>query len=431
MARLGAMRGDDDGEPDEELPPPVRRVPAERPENERPNFDAMREEARRRYGTGPGLYPLLLLQDDYLVDAGYTPMSPYWRWSLREFFRALEEYRKRWGIWLAGRGMGKSTTLTRVAAAAGIWVPRSVPPTQRWVCPFISVRPTDADTRLGEIGGILSDAYGAVGVDAKGKTVLPEITAPRSVPTIKLADANDQAIAYNSLASTIGNVKGPNIFCVIFDEEAAMRHAGSNPSGEILASIIGAFRAREGVFGIRCSSAWEREGSHWNAVEAGDTVTNFVATIGKDFVDIAASGFLDVADWEEKRGAGREAARKIRAYVDTLEAGSRGIPTWVGNPTIGAVASRVDIEALDDKTLGALYPGLTRDAAWLREFGSVPPHPLGSARGAPWCAGLAERNRALNDVAAGRNERRMLGAGEPRATGKRRTKTAGARLRTI
>lgn len=391
----------------------AKRLPPREPEDgEAPDYEAFRSEAYGTYGDGPGLYPLLLLQDDRLVTAGYTPMSPWWRWSLHEFFRAIEEARKRWGVWLAGRGMGKSTTLTRLAAAVGVWGQRSVPPMQRWVCPFISVRPTDADTRLAEIGGILTSAYGAVGTDAKGNAALPDITAPRSVPTIKLNDANGQAIAYNSLASTIGNVKGPNCFSVIFDEEAAMRHGGSNPSGEILASIIGAFRARDGIFGVRCSSAWEREGSHWNAVEAGDTVTNFVATIGAAHLDVAMSGFLDAAEWEEAKGAGKVAADKIRAHVGTLTAASRGIPTWVGNPTIGPVASRIDMEALDDKTLDALYPGLTRFDAWLREFGSVPPVAKGSAKGAPWCAGLGDRNRALNDAAAMRGDRRVIGGSE-------------------
>lgn len=346
-------------------PPKIQRVAAVDPDREDGTIDpatwaAWRAEAEDEYG--PGLGGLLLWQDTRLVKHGFPAISPYWRWSLTDFFSAVEEQRKRWFIVLAGRGMGKSTTLTRVASLGGTWCKRKIPPGQRWIWPFISVRPTDADRRMTEIQGIYHDAYG---MDLKS-------SSPRGVLTMELEDANGQPIAYNSLASTIGNVKGPSCVGVIFDEEAAMRKAGANPSGEILASLIATFRARVGIFGIRCSSAWERSGSHWNAVRAGDSITNHVARLGPDFVTAAVQGFLDAATWELAHGS-EDIAAQLRRYAATLDAQTTAIPTWVGHPAIGAVASRIEMEAIDDETLNELYPGLTRQAAWLREYGSVPP----------------------------------------------------------
>jgi hypothetical protein len=321
------------------------------------SYEAIRAEAAEEYG--PGLHGLLLWQDAKLVAAGWPAMSPWWKWSTDAFLEA----HVRWFVILAGRGMGKSTTLTRLAALFATWCPRTIPPAQRWVCPFISVRPTDADRRIEEIGGVHHDAYG---LDLKS-------TTPRGVLTMELEDAAGQPIAYNSLASTIGNVKGPSVFAVLFDEEAAMRKEGANPSGEILASLVATFRARDNIFGIRCSSAWERSGSHWNAVQAGDSLTNHVARIGPDFIDLARDGFLDVALWEEQAMNDREAAKQLRSYATALTAASPAVPTWVGNPTIGAVSSRIDMEAIDDKTLDDLCPGLDRRGAWMREYGSSPP----------------------------------------------------------
>lgn len=331
-------------------------------------WDSIRAEAAEQHG--PGLIGLYRWQDESLVEAGFTRTSNYWLFSLEEFFQAVEEEKKRWGIWLAGRGMGKSTTLTRVAALGGIWMPRQIPPRQRWVWPFISVRPTDADKRIEEIEGIIHDAYG-IDVD-RG--------SPRGIPTLTLDDAGGMPIAYNSLASTIGNVKGPSCTGMILDEEAAMRAGGANPSGEIVASVIAAFRARENIFAIRCSSAWEKTGSHWNAVKNGSNDANFVATIGP-FLEQARAGFLDVAAWEEAHG-NNEFARNTRRVAEQLTASSPGVPTWVGHPAITAIKSRRELEALDDETMHELHPGLTRSGAWLREFGSVPLEP-GSMREHP------------------------------------------------
>ena len=336
-------------------PAPRRRFTAD--EDGRVDYASVRAEAEDVYG--PGLYGLLLWQDARLVAAGWPAMSPWWKSAIGAFLAASV----RWFVLLVGRGGGKSTTLTRLAALLATWCPRSIPPSQRWVCPFISVRPTDADRRIEEITGVHDAAYG----------LQLSKTSPRGVLTLELEDANGQPIAYNSLASTIGNVKGPSCIAVLFDEEAAMRKEGANPSGEILASLIATFRARENIYGIRCSSAWDRSGSHWSAVTGGDNITNHVARIGADFLDVARAGFLEAALWEEEQKHDRDAAKALRTYAAALTADSPAIPTWVANPTIGAVASRIDMEALDDATFESLFPGLDRKGAWLREFGSSPP----------------------------------------------------------
>jgi hypothetical protein len=111
----------------------------------------------------------------------------------------------------------------------------------------------------------------------------------------------------------------------------------------------------------------------------GSPLTNYVATLGP-FVDAAIEGLLGVAAWEESRGD-VAAALAIRAHALSLTPESWQIPTWLGHPSIGnpdertnwtpgdaAVATRIEAEAVDDKSLDGLPPW----RYWLRECASVP-----------------------------------------------------------
>lgn len=301
----------------------------------------------------PGPFGFFLWFDDKLASAGFHRSSDWWRWSIGEFYASD----KRFGIFGPGRGAGKSTTLERVACAETLFTPRSPAPGERWIWPFLSAGLDDARRRVQETASMLR----AIGIDAWPK-------APGGRPTIELMDARDNPVAFVALACTITGVSGPSTIGATFDEEQKWKREDRtvNPAPEVLASLISTFRAREGIRAIRCSSAWDPESIHARSLLEGDTEANFVARIGNRFLDVAKIGFLDVAIWEEARG-NHEAGRRLRAIAETLRGDAPSVPTWLGNPTISAVASRREVEALPAENL----KGLTRTDFWLREFGSI------------------------------------------------------------
>lgn len=347
-------------------PPPVapapraatarRKAPAE--PGDQPDWDAIRAEAEE---LAPGPYGHLLWQEEHLAAGGFPRLSPWWLWTAEGFFASM----KRWLLALAGRGAGKSTILTRLATTLALLTSRRIPPGQTWIWPFVSVLPVDAKRRLVEIQAVLLHAYG----------LEQKITSPDSTPTLAMSDALGNSIAWVSSASTIGNVSGPSSLGATMDEEEKILY---ERAGEILGSLGQTFRARAHIRGFRVSSAMSVEGTLYRSVSRGDTITNYVARIGP-FLDAAVAGFLEVACWEEQRG-NDEAARVIRVHVATLTSESTGIPTWLGNPTFGnpsetpwaperaAVATRIEAEAVEPDNLG----GVSREAYWLRECGSVP-----------------------------------------------------------
>lgn len=339
--------------------------------------DARREAAH----LAPGMLGCLFWLDTRLVSAGFPAMSPWWSFTIGEFYGTPA----RWLVVRVGRGGGKSTTLERVAGCEGIFGERAIPPGQRWIWPFVSVTSNDAARRIDGIAAVLRAAQ-----------VEPEKIVRAPPPTIELADSRGQPIAFVALASTIGGVSGPSTIGATIDEEAKLRDKAGNahPATEIIASIVGTFRAREGIRAIRCSSAYEVEGSHYLSVEAGSNAANHVARIGERFLSAALDGLEDVARWEERVARDAEAAERIRAYARTLTAGSPNVPTWVANPSITAVRAREELEAVPYDP--EKFDGLTRSAFWLREFASVSMPRRGPGRAAvDQTAGLAEANRRL------------------------------------
>jgi len=174
------------------------------------------------------------------------------------------------------------------------------------------------------------------------------------------------------LAVVFFNVVGRAFFNVPLlwsDEAAKLAVGGSNPDGEMVASLAETSRARDGWAGVRCSSAWETRGAHFASVTEGTNLVNYVAAIGVDFIDECLSGHAVVAAWESAQGNSHGAAQ-IRAFAKTLTPQSPNVPTWVANPTISAIASRLMLETLpkDDPSLD----GLDRTTYWLRENASMP-----------------------------------------------------------
>lgn len=331
--------------------------------------------AREAARLAPGPLGFLLWVDARCEEHGHHVMSPWWRYALAEFYSAD----KRWLVVCAGRGSGKSTTLERVAVADGMFTARIVPPGQRWVWPFISVSTPDAHKRIAGLVAI----FQAIG--------LAPVVRRAPVPSIELDDARGNAIGFVALASTIAGVSGPSTIGVTVDEESKLRNkqTHANPSREILASLAQTFRARPGIRAIRCSSAWTTEGTHPESIAEGDTEINHVARLGDAFVSAAVDGLLEVAAWEAARGNPVGAAT-IRAHAATVTAASTGIPTWVANPTISALASRREADGL------AVGGPISATDVWLRENASVP-HAAGVRVGAgvDQLDGLAEANRKL------------------------------------
>ncbi len=360
--------GPDDEDPNK--PPPTFR-----------DLDGIVKQAGE-YASGP--LGFLLWMDKRFVENGQHPISKWW---LAEFARFFDSG-KTWALFLAGRGAGKSTSLVRIAVLyvlfGCLFAERKVPPGQCWIWPFISANTTDAGRRINEAQALLR----ALGLDTKPK-------GAQYSRSIELCDVNGNPVSFLSIAATIAGVSGPSAIGGTVDEEAKLRDraANVNPSTEILASIAQMFRARKGVHAIRCSSAWREAGSHYAAIQEGETEATFVAKIGEAFLPIARAGLLDVAAWETAQGHA-EAAQKIKEHLATLTADSPNVPTWVANPTIGALESRLQVEA----TPVAPEEGNTpRWRIWLRENASVP------MTGGATVAGLTEEeyrawgmaNRAL------------------------------------
>lgn len=344
-----------------------------------PDWPRIRREAAE-FAAGP--YGLLLWQEARLVAAGFHPMSPWWLATLEDFYAS----QKRWLLALVGRGGGKSSGLTRVAATA-IDTERRIPPGQTWIYPFVSVRKSDARNRLFEIQRILETAYGlramtedgAVATNAKGEPKPLKVTSPEGTPTLPVVDSRGHSIAFVSFAATIGNVSGPNAIGATVDEEEKLsqdeegKPARANPAGEIIGSLIATFRARPGIRGIRCSSAMGAKGSLYLSADAGHTVTNFVATLGTRWVDDARAGCLEVARWEEEAKRDAAAADALRRHALALTAESIMVPTWVANPMHGAperaaVTYRIDVEGKPAASL----EGLSHAGYFLREYCSRP-----------------------------------------------------------
>lgn len=304
----------------------------------------------------------LVRLDERLVSGGFVPMSDWWRHDLAKFY----ESGKRWGVYLVGRGGGKSTTLTRVSVAETMFTSRAIPPGQSWIWPFISASTGDARRRIVEIATIL----GRLAINF-------EPSSPQGQPTISTFDACNNPVAFVALAGTIAAVSGPSSVGATVDEEQKLRDKNNvNPAREIIISLVETFRARAGIRAIRCSSAFSRDGSHASSIAEGDTMTNHIGRIGAPFLAAAVDGFAEVARWEEQRGD-RPTAERLRKYAATLTAESPRIPTWLANPTITAVASRIEVNAVPPNALD----GLSRSDYWLRENGSVLADDFGVASG--------------------------------------------------
>lgn len=359
----------------------------------------------------PGPFGYLLWTDAQCTLAGFPPMSAWWRYSTREFYASG----KPWGIFLVGRGGGKSTTLERCAASDARFVERKVFPGQVWTWPFISVGPDDANRRITGIAAVFrACGLNIIGEDdgegGKWKEGVKVARSPRG--SLELTDAIGNDIQLASIAGTIGNVSGPSTTGMTIDEAAKLLDKGTNanPLTEIIASGAQTSRARAGWRAICCSSAMWTTGAHYELIRQGDNASNYVAKIGAEFLDETVRGFESVASWESARGDAT-AAKLIRDHAASLTEASPFVPTHLANPTLGnpdgapwegaALASRMLVDALPEAALG----GVPRIVYWLRENGSVP-MPQGDGDD-----GMSAKEQLIGIRDRMRARRRMTGGG--------------------
>ncbi len=345
LARNGLLPEDEDPSNDPKRPPPTFK-----------DIDAIVKQAG---DLAPGPLGFLLWMELRFAVQGQHAMSPWWRTELARYFAS----EKTWALFCLGRGGGKSSTLVRVALLytlfGCLFEKRQVPPGQRWIWPFISAGTQDASRRINETQALL-----------RGLNIEAKMRGSQFSKSIDLCDVVGNDVSVLSIAGTIAGVSGPSAIGATIDEEAKLRDAkaNSNPATEILASIVQMFRSRAGVHAIRCSSAWRAGGSHYSSIVEGETEKVFVARIGEEFLSSTRAGFLDVAGWETAQG-NTEAAQRIKEYAASLSADSPFVPTWTANPTISAMASRLDTQATP---ISAEDQALPRWRIWLRENGSVP-----------------------------------------------------------
>jgi hypothetical protein len=282
---------------------------------------------------GEGLYGILLYVDGLIAAKGFPPMSAWWRFTIRRFWQSG----KRW-LWVrGGRGIGKSTNLARIAVVECLFGDHSwLGPGEAGIWPLMSVDMDESNLKVGvvcamlEVLGIEYEKY----VRQLGRT------------RILFQDATGKDIEIRVYPATVTAASGPTLGGFTGDELAKWKNdkdKGTNSADEVIDTIAPAFRARPGTHGYCVSSAWMQEGIHYEMIEAGETDNNCIACIGEEFIEQVKRDLWTVCDNEKV-----EANRLIlEAYIVKLKADSSNVPTWLGNPSISALATRKEARTFD------------------------------------------------------------------------------------
>lgn len=195
--------------------------------------------------------------DKTLTSAGFPETSPWWKNTLRAFFRSG----KRSLVLRVGRRGGKSSTLCRVAVAWSLWGSYTVTPGDTGVCAFISVSRDESSQRLTMIEAIL----GALGV-------------PFSRRGDEVA-LHDRAVVFRTFTASIAGVSGPTCIFVVGDELAKWKDSdtGSNPARQVVSSVKPTVATQPFAPMFWSSSAFGREDYHAELFDLGDTPAQSVA----------------------------------------------------------------------------------------------------------------------------------------------------------
>lgn len=337
------------------------------------DYETILREARELAPGAPQPFCNVMWVDETLHRTKAIPRySPWWRAQLREFYvrNAADPHVTMFAA-RAGRGSGKSTGSQKFVAAETMIPPadRRVPVGERWGFAFVSL-PQDAGNRIRGL---------AATIDIFGRETRV-VMAPRAMLEIKDLLGNDIAIV--ALPCTVAGLSGPTLVGFCFDETAKWHgsdRSAVNNAAEIFVSGVAACRGRL-VRTMNISSAFGRDGYHFETIKKGSTDATHVARIGPDFVEAARKGFRDVAMYEHEQRRVEE-SKWLYEYADRIDANCTNIPTWLGNPTIGAVTTRRQVQDLPPSELKGFSPL----AYWAREWGSIPLDPKGKGSGA-WTA---------------------------------------------
>lgn len=321
-------------------------------------WERAREEAAL---LAPGPMGLLLWVDGLVSSESkpdpMPPLSPWWRFAFGEFFASG----KRWFLGCVGRRGGKSSSISRVGASHVILTERSIPPGDTGIAPLVSTEKREATSRLRNLRAVLD----RLGVEYSARE------SSEGGGTITLQDSQGHACEFRVQPATVSAASGFTGVWALCDEETKWKNkdTNANPAPVVLDALRPVFTSQPEAIGFRVSSAFAAFGTHFEDIEAGPNELHHIATIGDLFLQIARDGFEEVAAWEEDkanrgkpehRTAHANNARKCREYAHALTGDSPRIPSWVANPTLDAVRTRIEAG-----------PAPHKFGIWLREYGSV------------------------------------------------------------
>lgn len=306
-----------------------------------------------KFGGGM-LGSLLAIESRVLAVPGSVGLSPFWKHVAGEFYGGgFHEL-----CAIVGRGGAKSTANIFFACNELLFRERHIPPNDpRWIWPFMSHSMAESNQRFDPFKSTLL----AVGY---GESDLATYQRKDGRSEIQFDDLKGQPVKINIFPNTVDACRGGNLAGATDDEElhwAADRDKGLSRADDVLAVLVGSFRADRSRVHIRISSVDDEGGAMMDAAEQGSDELRYVPTLGP-FLRLALDGFERVAAFLDATNRS-DGAKRVRSWAQTLTESSPWIPSWVGNPMHDAVEG---FKLLWSK----LRKTQDRIGVWLRENGS-------------------------------------------------------------
>ena len=192
-----------------------------------------------------------------LTAKGFPRLSPFWRRTLRGFYRSD----RRQLVLRVGRRGGKSSSLCRVAVVEALYGEHVIPPGDMGVVAIISVSRDEAAQRVRTVRAIL-DALG-----------VPHRPIDGGVELL------DRPVCFKTYAASIAGVSGFTSIACICDEVSKWRDAdsGANPATEVLASLRPTMATQRRARIFLSSSPLGLDDAHARAFDGGETARQTVA----------------------------------------------------------------------------------------------------------------------------------------------------------
>lgn len=195
----------------------------------------------------------LMVNDKKLVEAGFPPMSEWWKSVFKDFYQSG----KLRLVARVGRRGGKSTMICRIAVAEVLYGDHVVPPGDIGVFVIISVRKDEAKERLRTIQEILK----ALGVKHSVSGMEITLKVKGKPFSFRVYPANFRATVGMTCIGWVG------------DEMTRWRDDSdsANPATDIIGSIRPAMATMPNAHEFYISSPWARMDAHYNYFEKGNT----------------------------------------------------------------------------------------------------------------------------------------------------------------